>query len=104
MLNLLASALRTGRMGGFMLGKMLGMFERLTALVAPVLVSRHGIPPTRIVRVVLARYCLRRPAIIHSTCFSGKYDELPIYCTAGGAAVDIDETFTGDVRRDEPSL
>lgn len=39
-----------------MFSKMLGMFEDLTALLAPVLVSRHGIPPTRILHVVLARY------------------------------------------------
>jgi hypothetical protein len=55
MLNLLASALWTNRMGGCMFSKMFGMFEHFTALLAPVLVSRHGIPPTRIPHVVLAR-------------------------------------------------
>ncbi|WP_321964495.1 hypothetical protein [Paraburkholderia sp. J7] len=30
-----------------MFGKMLGMLEHLTALLAPVLVSRHGIPLRR---------------------------------------------------------
>jgi hypothetical protein len=59
-LNLLASALRTSRMSGLMFSKMLGMFEHLTALLAPVLVSRHGIPPTRILHVVLAGHGLRR--------------------------------------------
>ncbi|CAM2185687.1 hypothetical protein PSAC2689_80100 [Paraburkholderia sacchari] len=59
MLDLLASALRTRRMSGLMFGKMLGMFEHLTALLAFVLVSRHGIPPTRIPHLALARYCLR---------------------------------------------
>lgn len=54
-LNLLAPALRTSRMSGFMFSKMFGMFEDLTTLLAPVLVSRHGIPPTRILRVVLTR-------------------------------------------------
>jgi hypothetical protein len=68
-LNLLAAALRASRMSGFMFSKMLGMFEHFTALLAPVLVSRHGIPPTRIPRVVLARYCRRgpQPGIIHSS-------------------------------------
>jgi hypothetical protein len=61
MLNLLASALRTIRMSGFMFSKMFGMFEHFAALLAPVLVSRHGIPPTRIPHVVLTRYCQRRP-------------------------------------------
>lgn len=46
-LNLLASALRTLGMTGFMFSKMFGMFEHFPALLAPVLVSRHGIPPTR---------------------------------------------------------
>ncbi|MGF6649956.1 hypothetical protein OKW34_000518 [Paraburkholderia youngii] len=38
-----------------MFSKMLGMFEHLTALLAPVPVSRHGIPPTRILHVVPTR-------------------------------------------------
>jgi hypothetical protein len=50
-------------MSGFMFSKMLGMFEHFTALLAPVLASRHGILPTRIPHVVLARYCQRRPAV-----------------------------------------
>jgi hypothetical protein len=62
-LNLLASALRTIRMSGFMFSEMFGMLERLTALLATVLVSRHGIPPTQIPHVVMARYCQRRPAV-----------------------------------------
>jgi hypothetical protein len=62
-LDLLASALRTIRMSGFMFSKMFGMFEHFAALLAPVLVSRHGIPPTRIPHVMLARYCQRRPAV-----------------------------------------
>lgn len=37
-----------------MFSKMLGMLEHLTTLLAPVLVSRHGIPLTRIPHVVLA--------------------------------------------------
>jgi hypothetical protein len=56
-LNLLAPALRTIRMSGFMFSKMFGMLERLTALLATILVSRHGIPLTRIPHVVLSRYC-----------------------------------------------
>jgi hypothetical protein len=56
-LNLPASTLRAIRMCGFMFSKVFGMFEHFTALLAPVLVSRHGIPPTRIPHVVLARYC-----------------------------------------------
>lgn len=38
-----------------MFSKMLGMLEHLTALLAPVLVCRHGMPLTRIPHVVLAR-------------------------------------------------
>jgi hypothetical protein len=45
------------RMSGFMFSEMFGVFEHLIALLATVLVSRHGIPPTRIPHVVLARYC-----------------------------------------------
>jgi hypothetical protein len=45
-LSLLASALRTIRMSGFMFSEMFGMLERLTALLATILVSRHGIPLT----------------------------------------------------------
>jgi hypothetical protein len=41
-------------MSAFMLGKMLGMFELLTALLTPVLVSGHGIAPKRILNIVLA--------------------------------------------------
>jgi hypothetical protein len=37
-----------------MFGEMFGMLERLTALLATILVSRHGIPLTRIPHVVLA--------------------------------------------------
>src|SRR5579864_6745306 len=58
-LNLLASALRTIRMSGFMFSEMFGVLEHLTALLATVLVSRHGIPLTRIPHVALARYCQR---------------------------------------------
>jgi hypothetical protein len=43
-----------------MFDNMLGMFENLTALLAPILVSRHGIPPTRILHVVVAALALRR--------------------------------------------
>ncbi|MGF6974202.1 hypothetical protein QFZ94_002629 [Paraburkholderia sp. JPY465] len=39
-----------------MFSKMLGMFEHLTAFLAPVPVGRHGIPPTRILHVALTRY------------------------------------------------
>jgi hypothetical protein len=56
-LNLLAPALRTIWMSGFMFSEMFGMLERLTALLATILVSRHGIPLTRIPHVVLSRYC-----------------------------------------------
>jgi hypothetical protein len=62
-LNLLASALRTIRMSGFMFSEMFGMFERLTALLATILVSWHGIPLTRIPLVVLARCSQRCPAV-----------------------------------------
>jgi hypothetical protein len=75
-LNLLASALRTIRMSGFMLSKMFGMFERFAALHAPVLVTRHGIPPTRIPYVVLARYCQRRPA---AGCFQEYREAFPAF-------------------------
>jgi hypothetical protein len=44
-------------MSGFMFSEMFGVLEHLAALLATVLVSRHGTPPTRILRVVLARYC-----------------------------------------------
>ncbi|MGF6810632.1 hypothetical protein OKW30_005824 [Paraburkholderia sp. Clong3] len=54
--NLLASALWASRMSVFMFSKMLGMFEHLTALLTPVPVSRHGIPPKRIPHVWLTRY------------------------------------------------
>ena len=56
-------------MSGFMFSEMFGMLEYLTALLATVLVSRHGIPPTRIPEVDLARYCQRRPAgvVAHSS-------------------------------------
>ncbi|MGF6605885.1 hypothetical protein OKW45_000785 [Paraburkholderia sp. WSM4175] len=54
--NLLASALWAGRMSVFMFSKMLGMFEHLTALLTPVPVSRHGIPPTRIPHIGPTRY------------------------------------------------
>ena len=62
-LNLLAPTLRTIRMSGFMFSEMFGVLEHLAALLATVLVSRHGTPPTRIPRVVLAIYCQRRPAV-----------------------------------------
>jgi len=48
-------------MSGFMFSEMFGVFEHLIALLATVLVSRHGIPPTH-PHVVLARYCRRPPA------------------------------------------
>jgi hypothetical protein len=51
-------------MSGFMFSKMFGMLEHLTALLATVLVSRHGIPPTRIPQVVLTSYCQRRQLIL----------------------------------------
>jgi len=41
-LNRFASALRATRMSGFMFGEMFGMLEKLAALLAAVLVSRHG--------------------------------------------------------------
>ena len=44
-------------MSGFMFNEMFGMLERLTALLATILVSRHGIPLTRIPHVALSRYC-----------------------------------------------
>jgi hypothetical protein len=47
-------------MSGFMFSQMFDMLEHLTALLATVLVSRHGIPPTRIPQVVLTGYCQRR--------------------------------------------
>jgi uncharacterized membrane protein len=47
-------------MSSLMLRKMFGVFEHLTTLFTPVPVSGHGIPPRRILHVVLARYRLRR--------------------------------------------
>jgi hypothetical protein len=49
-------------MSGFMFSEMFGMLERLTALLATILVSRHGISLTRIQLVVLAKCCQRCPA------------------------------------------
>lgn len=43
-------------MSGLMFGEMFRVLEYLTALLATVLVSRHGNPPTRIPHVVLTRY------------------------------------------------
>ena len=42
-----------------MFGEMFGVFEGLTALLATILVSRHGNPLTRILHVVLATQCQR---------------------------------------------
>jgi len=65
-LNLLASALRTIRMSGSMFS---GDVRRVrtSSHLTTVLVSRHGIPPTRIPHVVLAGYCRRPPQ--HSNSF-----------------------------------
>ena len=46
-LNRFASALRATRMSGFMFREMFGMVENLAALLATVLVSRHGTFPLR---------------------------------------------------------
>ncbi|SIT41580.1 hypothetical protein BN2475_310104 [Paraburkholderia ribeironis] len=50
-LNLFTSTLGAARMSGFMLCEMFNVLKRFVALLAAVLVSRHGIPPARIVRV-----------------------------------------------------
>jgi hypothetical protein len=46
-LNRFTSALRTRRMSSFMFREMFRMLENLAALLATVLVSRHGIFPLR---------------------------------------------------------
>jgi hypothetical protein len=61
-------------MSGFMFSEMFGMLERLTALFATILVSRHGIPLTRIPHVVLSRYCQQCAGSIlaHSNAENGR--------------------------------
>jgi hypothetical protein len=51
-LNLLASAFGARRMSLFMFGEVFDMLERLAALFATILVSRHGSPPARVLHVL----------------------------------------------------
>jgi hypothetical protein len=62
-LNLLASALGARRMRLVVFGEVFDMLERFAALLATILVSRHGSPPARVLHV-LAEWLRERCAAL----------------------------------------
>jgi hypothetical protein len=65
-LNRFASALRAMRMSGFMFREMFGLLENLAALLATVLISRHGIFPLRKPECAVRPDALRPRRPVHS--------------------------------------